>query len=137
MAATPSQLPPVFDPSRVGTYPALTNSGGGFVWDAVLEYRVWCHDPDGADDYFEAFPSYDAALAFAEETSGAEDPLALVLQREYIEEPEPGEYIHRRKERITEWPVTFLTRPVRGPETIPAFLVSDDPRRLDVLRGLL
>ena len=137
MAATPSQYPPVLDPSKVGTYPARTKSGGGFVWDAVLEYRVWCHDPDGGDDYFRAFASYDGALAFAEATPEAEAPLALVLQREYIEEPEPGEYIHRREERITEWPVAFLTRPVRSAETIPDFLASDDPRRLDRLRGLL
>lgn len=29
--------PAVADASRVGSYPALTASGGGYVWDAVLE----------------------------------------------------------------------------------------------------
>lgn len=36
---TPS-YPEVIDPTLVGTYPAAAMSGGGYVWDAVLEYRV-------------------------------------------------------------------------------------------------
>ena len=136
MEARSHQYPPVLDPARVGTYPALTNSGGGFVWDAVLEYRVWCHGPAAGHGYFRAFSSYDKALAFAEETPEAEEPLALVLQREYLDEPEVGNYIHRREERITEWPVEFLTRPARRADTIPSFLASGDPHRLDRLRGL-
>ena len=136
MADLPSQYPPVLDPSKVGACPARAHSGGGFVWDAVLEYRVWCHDAAGGDDCFRAFASYDTALAFSQATPGAQEPLALVLQREYIDEAAPGEYVHRREERITEWPVAFLTRPARSATTIPDFLASDDPRRLDRLRGL-
>ena len=137
------QYPDVLDPRRVGTYPASVNAGGGFVWDAVLEYRVWCHPEDGApdledgSDYFHAFATYAEALAFSEGTEGAEEPLALVLQREYISEPEPGRYIHVKKRRMTEWPVAFLDRPRRTPTTIPAFLSPDAPsNRLDILRGL-
>lgn len=33
--------PPVRDPDQVGTYPAAVCAGGGYVWDDVLEYRVW------------------------------------------------------------------------------------------------
>jgi hypothetical protein len=80
---------------------------------------------------------YDEALAFSKATDGAEEPLALILQREYIDEPEPDEYIHMKEERITEWPVEFLRRPRRTPRTIPDFLAPDAPaNRLDILRGL-
>ncbi|MGL4436358.1 MAG: GCN5 family acetyltransferase [Giesbergeria sp.] len=137
------QYPAVLNPAEVGNYPASCFSGGGFVWDAVLEYRVWCHPergaPDEADgnDYFYAFEHFEEADAFARATPGAEKPLALVLQREYIDESEPGCYVHVREPRITEWPVEFLSRPQRDDFTIPDFLAPDAPRnRLEVLRGL-
>ena len=137
------QYPAVLNPAEVGNYPASCFSGGGFVWDAVLEYRVWCHPergaPDEADgnDYFYAFETFEEADAFARATPGAEEPLALVLQREYIDESEPGCYVHVREPRITEWPVEFLSRPQRDDFTIPDFLAPDAPcNRLEVLRGL-
>ncbi|WP_019143289.1 hypothetical protein [Noviherbaspirillum massiliense] len=139
-----SQYPPVLDPSLVGTYPASAKAGGGYVWDAVLEYRVWCHPERGApdlcegSDYYYAFESYEEAAEFAREAEGAEEPLALVLQEEYIDEPEDGRYIHVRERRVTEWPVVFLSRPRRTPSTIPNFLAPDAPaNRLDILRGLV
>ena len=135
-------VPAVADVDRVGTYPAKAFAGGGFVWDAVLEYRVWCHpergapDMDEGNDWFRAFASYEDALAFSRSEEGAEEPLALVLQREYIDEPEPGRYLHIQAERVTEWPVEFLRRPRRTPDTIPAFLAPDaPPNRLEILRG--
>jgi hypothetical protein len=135
--------PAVFDPTRVGTYPATAKAGGGYVWDEVLEYRVWCHPergaPDDADggDYFYVFGSYAEASAFAAKTAGAEAPLALILQREFIDEPSPGQYVHVREERITEWPIAFLSRPRRTARTIPDFLAPDaPPNRLEILRGL-
>jgi len=138
-----SQYPEALDPSRVGTYPASTNAGGGFVWDAVLEYRVWCHPehgaPDEADgnDYFLAFATYSDALAFSQPTEGAEEPIALILQEEYIDEPEAGTYVHVKERRVTEWPVEFLSRPRRTENTIPDFLSADAPsNRMDILRGL-
>lgn len=137
------KYPDVLDPDLVGTYSPLANAGGGYVWDAVLEYRVWCHpengapDEDDGSDYFYPFATYEDALAFSERTPGAEEPLALVLQREYISEPEPGNYIHIKEERVTEWPVKFLTRPRRTENTIPDFMSPDAPsNRLDILRGL-
>jgi putative acetyltransferase len=136
------KYPSVVDPDLVGTYDALAGAGGGYVWDAVLEYRVWCHPERGApdeaegSDYYYPFASYEEAIEFSNNTQGAEEPLALVLQREYIEEPEPGQYIHVRKERVTEWPVKFLSRPQRTEHTIPNFLSPDaPPNRLDILRG--
>jgi len=136
-------FPAVKDPDLVGTYPALADAGGGFVWDAVLEYRVWCHPERGApdeaegDDYFYAFRSYEEAKAFSDKTVGSEEPLALIIQEEYIEEPEPGNYVHMKEKRITEWPVGFLARPRRTDLTIPDFMSPDAPEdRLDILRGL-
>jgi hypothetical protein len=104
------KFPEVLDASLVGMYPASAKAGGGYVWDAVLEYRVWCHPergaPDEADgsDYYYAFASQEEALACSSETTGAEAPLALVLQLEYIDEAEPGEYRHVRERRVAEWP---------------------------------
>lgn len=138
----PPRYPPVVDPSVVGEYPALAHAGGGFVWDAVLEYRVWCHPERGAEDleegsdYYLPFASYEEALTFSRKTAGAEEPVALVRQDEYISEPEPEQYVHVREQRITEWPVEFLARPRRTPRTIPDFLSPTAPaNRLDILRG--
>ena len=135
--------PVVLDPDMVGEYPATAKAGGGYVWDEVLEYRVWCHPelgaPDEVDgsDYYYAFPTYEEALAFSAGNTGCEAPLALVLQREYIDEPEPGRYVHVVKERINEWPVEFLSRPRRTERTIPDFMSPDaPPNRLALLRGL-
>jgi putative acetyltransferase len=135
--------PDVADPQLVGTYPALAKAGGGYVWDDVLEYRVWCHPGRGASgaedggDYYRAFASYAEALAFSQNTKGAEAPLALIRQLEYINEPKPGEYSHVKELRIAEWPVEFLRRPRRQPNTIPDFLSPNAPaNRLDILRGL-
>jgi len=134
--------PKVKDPSLVGTYPGFVNSGGGYVWDDVLEYRVWCHEPvdpedDDEGDFYYAFETYDEALDFSKKTKGADKPLALVFQKEYISEPTPNEYVHIKNERMTEWPVEFLKRPRRTSQTIPAFLDPNAPEnRLDILRGL-
>lgn len=137
-----SKYPDAVDPKKVGTYKATAGAGGGYVWDEVLEYRVWCHPEDGApdeadgNDYYYPFATYAEALQCSKEIQGAEEPLALILQREYIEEPEPGKYVHVKKKRITEWPVEFLRRPKRTPSTIPDFLAPDaPPNRLDILRG--
>lgn len=135
--------PEVLDEAMIGKYPALTKAGGGYVWDEVLEYRVWCHPENGAEDlengndYFYVFSNYEKAKQFSENNKGTEEPLALILQKEYIDEPEEGKYIHMKEERITEWPVIFLRRPRRTENTIPDFLSLDaPPNRLDILRGL-
>ncbi len=136
--------PKVKDIELVGEYPGLVNAGGGYVWDEVLEYRVWCHPEDGAedldegDDYFYAFGHYNDAMEFSKNTVGAEEPIALILQKEHINEPESGKYIHIKEERLTEWPVEFLSRPRRTENTIPDFLSPNAPNnRLDILRGIV
>ena len=137
-----TDYPEALSPEKIGTYPALTKAGGGYVWDAVLENRVWCHPERGAEDledgndYYYAYATYEEAVAFAAQEAGASDPLALVMQREYIDEPEPGMFRHVKAERLTEWPVHFLKRPQRTARTSPDFLAPDAPaNRLDILRG--
>ena len=44
------EYPEVLAPDLVGTYTASAKAGGGYVWDEVLEYRVWCHPERGAED---------------------------------------------------------------------------------------
>jgi hypothetical protein len=138
------QYPDALYPDKVGTYPAMSGAGGGYVWDAVLEYRVWCHPERGAvdrfdgNDYYYSFATHKEALEFSESNKGTEEPLALVLQKQYIEEPVEGTYIHVKKRRITEWPPEFLSRPKRTARTIPDFLSPDAPmNRLDIIRGLV
>lgn len=130
-ASTPDDsgiFPPAVDPDMVGKYPALTKSGGGFFYDDVLEYRVWCHPKAGApderngEDYFFAFANYEDALACAKATPGAEEPLVLVRQAEHVDEPEPGVFIHVKTERITEWRVEWLATSKRQPTSIPDML---------------
>jgi hypothetical protein len=138
-----TEYPDAIEPAKVGSYPAVAGAGGGFVWDEVLEYRVWCHpergapDDCGGNDYYYAFATYAEALDCSRDTPGAEEPLALILQREHINEPEPGRYVHVKEERLVEWPVEFLRRPRRTASTIPDFLAPDAPaNRLDIIRGL-
>ena len=139
-----TRFPRAIKPERVGRYPATAYAGGGFVWDAVLEYRVWCHPERGApdkaegNDYYYTFVSFPDALRFSKGCPGAEEPLALVLQKEYIDEPAPGRYVRVKKRRVTEWPVEFLSRPRRTKNTIPDVLSPAAPEnRLDILRGLV
>jgi hypothetical protein len=134
--------PDAEDPARVGSYAATAGAGGGFVWDEVLEYRVWCHpergapDEDDGNDYFYAFASYAEALECSQSITGAEEPLVLILQREHINELEPGQYVHVTIERTCEWPPEFLSRPRRAPFTILDFLAPEaPPNRLDIIRG--
>lgn len=111
--------PQVLDPTKVGTYGASAEAGGGYVWDSVLEYRVWCCPGRGAadrangDDYYYAFATAEEALRCAQSTAGADEALALVLQKAYLDEPTPGAYVHVRERRVAEWPLEFLSRPRR------------------------
>lgn len=129
LAQKTSKYPIAIDPSMVGWYDPLSKSGGGYFYDEVLEYRVWVHPHAGGpelqegDDYFCAFPSYEEALAFSDEMPGAEEPLALVLQREYVNEPEPRLFEHVVADRVTEWQVEWLLEGTkRGPDSIKRFL---------------
>lgn len=126
--AASSALPPAIEPALVGTYPGRTKSGAGYFYDHVLEYRVWLDPQSGAtdlaggSDYYAAFASFERARSFAESTKGSEQPLVLVRQLEYIDEPEPGHFVAVRAPRITEWRVEWLAEAKRGPTSIADFL---------------
>ncbi len=78
---------------------------------------MWCHVAEGAEDvadgsdYYYAFATIEEAQDAATRLPGATEPIALILQREYIEESQTGQYRHVTQERMTEWPVEFLDRP--------------------------
>ena len=57
---------------------------------------------------FAAFAQHEKAEAFAKVTPGAQAPLVLAPQRQWIDEPEPGRYVPMKGERITEWQVRWL-----------------------------
>ena len=124
--------PESIDESKVGEYPASTKSGGGYFYDHVLEYRVWCRPWEGAPDefdgeiYYYAFHTYEEALKFSESTEGSEEPLVLIKQLEWIDEPESGSYIHETGERITEWCVEWLTDSKREENTIRNFIEASN-----------
>ena len=66
--------------------------------------------PEGGDDHYKAFPTFEEGLAYSKSTLGAEEPLVLVLQREWIDEPQPGNYVRKNEEWLTEWKVEWLKR---------------------------
>jgi len=123
-------FPDAVDPNMIGEYPALAKSGAGYFFDHVLEYRVWCHPERGApdeydgEDYYYAFATYDEALKFSTSVEGTEEPLVLIRQLEWINEPEDGFFIHEKGERIAEWHVEWLNRGSRKPGDIESFIQS-------------
>lgn len=96
-----SDFPSAVKPALVGEYPALV--------------------------YFFAFAEYKNALAFSQKTKGAEEPLVLIRQYQWIDEPSPGKYQVKQGERITEWQVAWLRGTKRGPNSISEFLAK--PRK--------
>ncbi len=130
-----SAYPVPLDANRIGTYPGRVKSGAGYFYDEVLEYRVWLHPDRGApplagkSDYFAAFAQYERAMDFSKSAPGAEEPLALLRQVEWINEPEPGKYVAEKGERLTEWQVKWLEGAKRGPHSISEFLAAPRARR--------
>ena len=127
--------PTVIDPKKVGAYQETAYAGGGYFFDEVLEYRVWCYPDTGADivdadgnfldianEYYRAFATFEQALAFADDTPDSKTPVALVRQLEWVDQPSKGVYIHNKSERITEWQVEWLSQGSRKAEDIKAFL---------------
>jgi putative acetyltransferase len=118
-----SAYPVAIDINKVGTYPSFTKSGAGYFYDEVLEYRVWMNPPEGGDDYYKAFATYEA-LAYSKKSLGAEEPLVLTLQREWVDEPQPGNFVRKNEARLTEWKVEWLAGSKRSPEAVDRFLAE-------------
>jgi putative acetyltransferase len=125
-----SHYPKAIAPEWAGEYPALAKSGGGYFFDDVLEYRAWCHPENEAadefdgDDYYYPFETYEDALTFSERSPGAESPLVLIRQLEWIDEPETGVFIHMKGERIAEWLPEWLDQGARQPGEIETFIAE-------------
>ena len=131
------KYPAVIDPEKVGQYDEEAYAGGGYFFDEVLEYRVWCYpdanalDADGyplnvTNEYYRAFATFEQALAFASETPDSRAPVALVRQLEWIDQPSRGVYIRNKGERITEWQAEWLARGVRTANDISDFLLKHE-----------
>ena len=119
------KYPVAIDKDKVGEYSSLTKSGGGMFYDDVLEYRVWCH-PDSGDDDYTAFETYEEALQFSRSRPHtAEEPLALVKQLEWINNPGEGVFQHHTGERITEWRTEWLEDNKRTEDSISDFLTEN------------
>lgn len=109
-----TDYPKVLDEKMVGKYFPLAKAGGGYVWGEALEYRVWCNPGHGTEDlqekndYYYSFTNYKEAKEFHKSNKGTEEPLALILQKEFIDEPKNEKYVHVKEERIAEWQVEFL-----------------------------
>lgn len=127
ISVSSSAYPQAIDLNRVGKYPSATKSGAGYFYDDVLEYRVWFYPEGGGDDQYKAFAQYEEALAFSKTTPDSEEPLVLVRQRQWIDEPKPGHYSPSSGERITEWDVKWLNGSKRNADTISDFMKH--PRR--------
>jgi len=123
-----SAYPPAVNNAQVGKYAPESKSGAGYFYDEVLEYRVWfcpergAKSVNGKNDYYVAFAEYERAEQLTRVSSGAEQPLALVRQYEWINEPEPGHYQAQKGNRITEWQVEWLDGNKRTPDSIGEFL---------------
>jgi hypothetical protein len=128
-----SAYPLAVDNAAVGKYAPDSKSGAGHFYDDVLEYRVWFHPERGAaplngdHDYYVAFAQYEKAEELSKSLKGAEEPLVLIRQYEWINEPEPGHYIAEKGNRITEWQVKWLDRSKRSPDSIGEFLKHPRP----------
>lgn len=123
-----SAYPLAMDNAKVGKYAAKAKSGAGYFYDDVLEYRVWFCPEQGAkplngkNDYYVAFAEYERAEELSKASKGAEEPLVLVRQYEWINEPEPGHYQAEKGNRITEWQVEWLEGSKRTPDSTRDFL---------------
>jgi len=127
-----SQYPLAIDANMVGEYPALVKSGAGYFYDDVLEYRVWCHPERGASDecdgqdYYRTFVSFEQAQIFSEQMQGTEQPLVLVRQCYWIDEPETGIFVANHGERLTEWQVAWLKTAKRQQDSIEHFFAEQN-----------
>lgn len=118
MSSTVSSNYPIADkPKKIGSFPVEVFSGGGYLFDKVLEYRVWVRNKNVSSELY-SFTNYEDALRFRNQTKGAEFPLALVYQAEYIAEPEEGEPVLIKQPRIAEWQVKWLEGNQRNEKNI-------------------
>lgn len=118
--STESAFPLPIAPEKVGTYSMFAKAGAGYFFDDVLEYRVW----GGDEGRVVAFGKAEDAYEYARRHPTAEAPLALVVQREWIDEPEEGTLVPKRGHRVAEWQIEWLPTKHREPGSIEAFMAA-------------
>jgi len=134
-------FPIVLDASRsVRTQPRLTPAaamlGCGTGVPSVVSPGTRCRGSSARERLVLCLRDVRRSYRIREDNGGNRGTLALILQEEYIDESSPGEYVHVKSRRVTEWPVEFLSRPRRSERTIPDFLSPNAlPNRLDIIRG--
>jgi hypothetical protein len=74
--------------------------------------------PEGGDDYYQAFATYQEALAYQVGEPGAGEPIVLVRQQEWVVEESPGYFVRKSGERLAEWRVEWLGDGKRRPGCI-------------------
>jgi hypothetical protein len=116
------KAPEVFDKSKVGTYDLLCKAGGGFVWDHVLEYRVWTRETGTLECH--RFADYDTASVYSQKDPEREPPLALVLQKEYFLGDTAESAKLKSRIRTTEWQVQWLEESNHRPSMLKRELVD-------------
>jgi hypothetical protein len=82
---------------------------------------------NGTQDYYVAFAQYEKAVELSKSKKGAEEPLVLVRQNEWINEPKPGHYVPEKGNRITEWQIKWLYGSKRTPVSISEFMKHPVP----------
>ncbi len=109
----PTSYPAAIHPSKVGQYPLWGDTGGGYFYDRVLEYRVWVKHADGSLT-LDAFATHDEAKRFADkaETEGNRYVHLVVLVEQdpghWVDEPRAGAYKRGTSHRLTEWRTEWL-----------------------------
>jgi len=123
-ATTSSPFGKEFDathPENVGHYPTMCNSGGGYRYDRVLEWRVWRKDSEGELGVY-SFPSFQKAQTFLRKVDDSRYShlVVLVEQKSWYKMDEQGDYVDPQGEsyslvnepRITEWAPEWLKQSI-------------------------
>jgi hypothetical protein len=119
-----SNAPSVDDPSKVGEYDLLCKAGGGYVWDSVLEYRVWSNAVSD-EDQVKSFADYEEAFAWSEAHEDREGVLALIRQAEFFMGATRHNSILIEEERIAEWWPGWLRHENHRPSMLAAALLQN------------
>ena len=118
--------PEVINTKLVGSYPEQSYSGGGLVYDDVLEYRVWVKSNTSKGDniWVRSYSSFDEANKYNNRIKNRKNIkythiVALVKQKKWYKLNDDGEYKHNennyeivKSNRITEWDINWLNNKV-------------------------
>ena len=102
----------VLDKSKVGTYGALQKSGGGYLYDEVLEYRVWDRNE------FDFFDNINEATIHAKKIGAEVTPLVLQKAGHWVSWDKDDKISIGDEDRIAEWRLDWLLTSKYSPEKL-------------------